>query len=321
MSKEPIPVLRKVTAPGLLARKEKGEKFSVVTACDFPSARAAEEAGIDVLLVGDSLGMVELGYSNTLPVTMEEMLHHARAVARGARRPLLVGDMPFLSYQVSIEAAVANAGRFVKEAGMDAVKLEGGIERVPVVRALVATGIPVMGHVGLTPQSVHALGGFKLQGKDRAGARKVLDDALALEEAGCFAVVLEAIPARLAALVTRSLSVPTVGIGAGVACDAQVLVSHDLLGLSPDAVPRFVKQYESLYGRMVGALRAYREDVVSGAFPEPVHEREMPDAEWDAFQEGLDEQPRASVSAPAPHALPGRAGSRGAEAGRWMRLV
>ncbi len=311
MSKEPIPVLRKVTVPSLLARKERGEKFSVVTACDLPSARAAEEAGIDVLLVGDSLGMVELGYPNTLPVTMDEMLHHARAVARGARRPLLVGDMPFLSYQVRVDEAVANAGRFVKEAGMDAVKLEGGIDRVPAVRALVSTGIPVMGHVGLTPQSVHVLGGFRLQGRDRTGARKVLEDALALEEAGCFAVVLEAIPARLAALLTRRLSIPTVGIGAGASCDAQVLVGHDLLGLSPDAVPTFVKRYESLYERMVGAFRAYREDVVSGAFPEPVHAREMPDAEWDAFREGLDEEPPSE----------GTGNRRAVAGGRRMRLT
>ncbi len=284
MSKEPLPIQRKVTAPGLRRRKEAGEKFSVVTACDFPSAHAAEEAGIDVLLVGDSLGMVELGYQNTLPVTMDEMVHHCRAVSRGARRPLLVGDMPFLSYQVRPEEAVANAGRFVKESGMDAIKLEGAGPMLGAVRAILDAGIPVMGHVGLTPQSIHRLGGYRVQGKDREGARRVLDDALALEEAGCFAVVLEAVPARLAALVTSRLRIPTVGIGAGAGCDAQVLVAHDLLGLLPGVTPRFVKRYESLYERMVKALSAYRADVESGAFPAAEHTYEMPDEEWDALE-------------------------------------
>ncbi len=231
MSKEVSLHKNKVTAPELLRRKERGERFSVVTAADYPSARAAEEAGIDLLLVGDSLAMVELGYPNTLPVTMDEMVHHCRAVARGARRPLLIGDMPFLSYQIRPEDAVANAGRFVKDGGMDGVKLEGGCDMVATVRAILAAGMPVMGHVGLLPQSIHRLGGYKVQGKDHESARRVLDDALALEEAGCFAIVLEAIPARLASLVTARLKIPTIGIGAGAGCDAQVLVSHDLLGL------------------------------------------------------------------------------------------
>ena len=287
MSKEPIPVHRKVTAPSLRLRKEAAGRFAVVTACDFPGARAAEEAGIDVLLVGDSLGMVELGYPNTLPVTMEEMVHHCRAVARGARRPLLVGDMPFLSYQVSPEEAVRNAGRFVKEGGMDAVKLEGAGAMLGAVRRILDAGVPVMGHVGLTPQSIHRLGGFRVQGKDREGARRVLEDALALEEAGCFAIVLEAVPARLAALVTARLRVPTVGIGAGAGCDAQVLVAHDLLGLLPGVTARFVRRYESLFERTVEAFAAYRADVESGAFPAAEHRYEMPDGEWDALEAEL----------------------------------
>ncbi len=290
MSKEPVPIQRKVTAPGLQRRKEVGEKFSVVTACDLPSARAAEEAGLDVLLVGDSLGMVELGYQNTLPVTMDEMIHHCRAVSRGARRPLLVGDMPFLSYQVRPAEAVANAGRFVKEGGMDAVKLEGAGPMLGAVRAILDAGIPVMGHVGLTPQSIHRLGGYRVQGKDRESARKIMDDALALEAAGCFAVVLEAVPARLAALVTSRLLIPTVGIGAGAGCDAQVLVAHDLLGLLPGVTARFVKRYESLYERMVEALSAYRVDVESGVFPAAEHTYEMPDEEWDALEAALGEE-------------------------------
>lgn len=307
MSKEPLSIPRKVSVPSLLARKARGGKFSVVTACDYPSARAAEEAGVDVLLVGDSLGMVELGYANTLPVTMDEMLHHARAVARGARRPLLVGDLPFLSYQVRPEDAALNAGRFVKDGGMDAVKLEGGREMVPAVRAILAAGIPVVGHVGLTPQSIHRLGGYRVQGRDREGARRILDDALALEEAGCFAVVLEAIPARLAAVVTARLGIPTIGIGAGSACDAQVLVGHDLLGLLPDEPARFVKRYESLYERMVAAFRAYRDDVESGGFPAAEHAYEMPDAEWKAFSGDLDQADAAGPAEPGedPGDVPG----------------
>lgn len=290
MSTEPIPVTRKVTVPELRRRKAAGERFCVVTAADYPSARAAEAAGIDVVLVGDSLGMVELGYPTTLRVTMDEMVHHARAVSRGARRPLLVGDMPFLSYQVRPDDAVSNAGRFVKEAGLDAVKLEGGRVSLPAVAAILSAGIPVMGHVGLTPQSINLLGGYRTQGRDADGARRVLDDARALEEAGCFSIVLEAIPSRLAAAVTSRLSVPTIGIGAGPSCDAQVLVSHDLLGLNPDQPPRFVKRYEALYDRMVDALKAYRADVVSGEFPAEEHGYSMPEAEWHAFEERLDSE-------------------------------
>lgn len=307
MSKHSRVVREKVTVLDLLRLKKRGERFSVLTATDYPSARACDEAGVDVLLVGDSLGMVELGYETTLPVTMEEMLHHARAVARGARRPLLVGDLPFLSYQVRLDEAVSNAGRFVKEAGMNAVKLEGGRDRVPAVRAILSAGIPVMGHVGLTPQSSNRLGGFRVQGRDRDAARKILDDALALEQAGCFAIVLEAVPARLAALVTSRLSVPTVGIGAGAGCDAQVLVAHDLLGLLPEEPPRFVKRYESLYERMVASFRAYREDVAAGAFPAEANGYEMPEDEWSALVSEVAE-PIPSGATPAAKAFARGAG-------------
>ena len=227
----------RVTTATLLEMKARGEKITMLTAYDYPTACLLDEAGIDMLLVGDSVGNVVLGYEDTLPVTMDEMIHHTRAVARGARRAMVVGDMPFLSYQASLPEAVLNAGRFLKEGGAQAVKLEGGSERANVVRALVETGIPVMGHLGLTPQSVHQLGGFRVQGKDEAAARRLLDSALALEEAGIFSLVLEAIPAELAAQVTSRLQVPTIGIGAGPDCDGQVLVVHDMLGLSGARCP------------------------------------------------------------------------------------
>ena len=232
--------------------------------------------------------MVVLGYPTTLPVTMEQMVHHAAAVARGASRALLIGDMPFLSYQVSPEEAVRNAGRLVKEGGMEAVKLEGGREVLQAVSAILAAGIPVMGHVGLTPQSIHKLGGWRVQGKDRRSALAILDDALALEEAGCFAVVLESVPARLVALVTERLTIPTIGIGAGVGCDGQVLVSHDLLGLFTGRTPKFVKRYANLFDEMTRAFRDYGEEVKQGAFPATEQTYEMPDPEWDAVCSALE---------------------------------
>jgi 3-methyl-2-oxobutanoate hydroxymethyltransferase len=243
----------------------------MLTAYDFPTARALDRAGVDSILVGDSLGMVVLGYDDTVSVTMEEMLHHARAVARGANVAHLVGDMPFLSYQASVGDAVRNAGRFLKEGGMNAVKLEGGREVVPAVRALVGAGIPVVGHIGLTPQKVNQLGGFKTQGKSAAAARSLIEDADALEDAGCHALVLEAIPDRLAGLITRRLSIPTIGIGAGADCDGQVLVTHDLLGLTDGFAPKFVKQYANLHEEMARAFAAYIEDVRTRRFPEPAH--------------------------------------------------
>jgi len=236
----------RVTPRTLLAKKSRGEPAVMVTAYDYPSAMAADAAGVDAILVGDSLGMVVLGYDDTLRVTMDDMLHHARAVARARTAALRVGDMPFLSYQADVAEAVRNAGRFLSDGGMDAVKLEGGRERTGAVRAIVEAGIPVMGHLGLTPQSIRALGGYRVQGATAEAARRVLDDALRLEDAGCFALVLEAIPDRVASLVTARLGIPTIGIGAGAACDGQVLVWHDLLGWEDRIAPRFVKRYASI---------------------------------------------------------------------------
>jgi 3-methyl-2-oxobutanoate hydroxymethyltransferase len=259
----------------------------MVTAYDTPGARFAEDAGVDVILVGDTAAMVVLGHEGTtVPVTMDEMLFLTRTVARAARRPIVVGDMPFGSYQVSDEDAVRNAIRFVKEAGADAVKLEGAGASLPRVRAIVGAGIPVMGHIGLTPQSATMLGGFKTQGRTAEAARKLVDDALALEAAGCFSVVLEAMPTPVAARITEALQVPTIGIGAGVACDGQVLVYHDLLGLSEGHLPRFVKKYANLSREIRDALEAYVEDVRTGAFPSEEYSYAMPEGERAEFSLG-----------------------------------
>ena len=281
------PTRKKVTTLTFRQKKERGEPISMLTAYDYPTSLAMDQAGIDSILVGDSLAMVVLGYENTLPVTMDEMLHHARAVARGAKSALLVGDMPFMSYQVSVEDAVRNAGRFLKEAGMDAVKLEGGHERADAVRTITSAGIPVMGHIGLTPQSIHQLGGFRAQGKTARAAKRLLEDALILEEAGCFSLVLESVPARLAKLISERLSIPTIGIGAGAGCDGQVLVAHDLLGLFDRFTPKFVKQYANLNGEMTRAFNEYIADVQSRAFPALEHTVEMADAEWDSLLKEL----------------------------------
>jgi 3-methyl-2-oxobutanoate hydroxymethyltransferase len=222
---------KKVTTLTFRQKKERGEPITMLTAYDYPTALAMDKAGIDSILVGDSLAMVVLGYENTLPVTMEEMLHHARAVARGAKSALLVGDMPFMSYQVSVEEATRNAGCFLQQGGMDAVKLEGGRDRAGAIRSITSAGIPVMGHIGLTPQSVNQLGGFRAQGKTAITAKRLVEDALILEESGCFSIVLESVPARLAELISKKISIPTIGIGAGAGCDGQVLVAHDVLGL------------------------------------------------------------------------------------------
>ena len=280
---------KKATTHTLLQKKQHGEPITMLTAYDYPTALAVDQAGIDAILVGDSLGMVVLGYENTLPVTIDDMLHHCRAVARGARHALLIGDLPFMSYQVSVEQAVGNAGRFLQQAGMDAVKLEGGRERVDAIRAIVAAGIPVQGHLGLTPQSVHQLGGFRAQGRTAPAARRLLEDALMLQEAGCFSLVIESVPTRLAALVSQRLEIPTIGIGAGAGCDGQVLVTHDLLGLFDRFTPRFVKQYADLHGVIAQALDAYRTEVETQRFPAPEHTVDMPDAEWEAFLEELEE--------------------------------
>jgi 3-methyl-2-oxobutanoate hydroxymethyltransferase len=255
--------------------KEAGEKITMLTAYDASFAQLLDSVGVDVLLVGDSLGMVLLGYESTVPVSMDEMIHHASAVKRGTQNALLVGDMPFMSYQVSIEEAVRNGGRFMKEAGCDAVKLEGGIEVCETVRALVRAGISVMGHIGLTPQTAGQLGGYRVQGKDAESARKLLADAKALEKAGAFGVVLECIPDSLAGLITESLTIPTIGIGAGVNCDGQVLVSHDLLGMFEKFVPSFVKKYANLAPQMKEAVTSFMEEVRSGQYPDDEHSFSM----------------------------------------------
>jgi 3-methyl-2-oxobutanoate hydroxymethyltransferase len=260
----------------------------MVTAYDAPGARFAEDAGVDVILVGDTAAMVVLGHEGTtVPVTMDEMLFLTRTVARAARRPVVIGDMPFGSYQVSDEDALRNAIRFVKEAGADAVKLEGAGPSLSRVRAIVGAGIPVMGHVGLTPQSATMLGGFKTQGKTADRAQALVDDALALEEAGCFAVVLEAVPTPVAAEITRRLSVPTIGIGAGPGCDGQVLVYHDLLGLTEGHLPRFVKRYANLSREIRDAIEAYADEVRSGAFPDDEHAYAMDEEERERFELGI----------------------------------
>ncbi|MDR0826986.1 MAG: 3-methyl-2-oxobutanoate hydroxymethyltransferase [Desulfovibrio sp.] len=251
--------------------KEKNEKLAVLTAYDYSTAKIMDEAGINCILVGDSLGNVCLGYKDTLPVTMEDMLHHTKAVARAINNALLVTDMPFMSFQPSVYDAVTNAGRLVKEGGAAAIKLEGGREVCPHIEAITQASIPVMAHIGLTPQSVRSFGGFKVQGKDEAGARKILDAAKAVEQAGAFSVVLECVPAKLAALITRSVSIPTIGIGAGNACDAQVLVYQDMLGLFTDFTPKFVKRYASLGPQMRQAFTDYIKEVKEGVFPAPEH--------------------------------------------------
>jgi 3-methyl-2-oxobutanoate hydroxymethyltransferase len=258
----------RVTATAIRSRKSPGaEKIVCLTAYDFPTARALDKAGVDILLVGDSVGMVVLGYDSTLPVTMEDMLHHARAVARARPRALVVADMPWLSYHVSVEDTVRNAGRFIKEAGVDAVKLEGGLERVAAVRALIDAKIPVMGHLGLTPQSVLQFGGYKVQGRVPEVAERMVAGATALEEAGCFSLVLEGIPSSLAERITRGTGIPTIGIGAGAATDGQVLVIHDMVGLGDGRVPRFVRRYADLGGDLTAAARHFADDVKNGRFP------------------------------------------------------
>ncbi len=278
---------KKVTTATFRQKKQRGELITMLTAYDYPTALAEDQAGVDSILVGDSLGMVVLGYPNTLPVTMDDMLHHSKAVSRGAKFALLIGDMPFMSYQVSVEEAVRNAGRFLQEAGMDAIKLEGGRERLDAIRAIVSAGIPVMGHLGLTPQSVNQLGGFRPQGKTAVAAKRLLEDALLLEEAGCFGIVLESVPAKLAQLISQKLSIPTIGIGAGVGCDGQVLVTHDLLGLFDRFTPKFVKKYANFHAEMQRAFAEYIEDVETKRFPAAEHSVEMDDTEWKQLMKEL----------------------------------
>jgi 3-methyl-2-oxobutanoate hydroxymethyltransferase len=258
---------KKVTVPEIINRKTRSEKISCLTAYDYPTARLLDAAGVDIILVGDSLGMVVLGYENTLPVTMEEMLHHTRAVRRGTARALLVADMPFGSFQLGVNEAVANAVRFVKEAGAEAVKIEGGEKRLELIARLAENDIPVMAHIGLTPQSVHAFGGFKVQGKTLEAAEQLVRDARAVEAAGAFSLVLESIPAEVAERITRELRIPTIGIGAGPACDGQVLVWHDLVGLSFGVEPKFARRYADLRPLLEQAVGRFVADITRGDFP------------------------------------------------------
>jgi len=274
---------KKVTVLTLRQMKQRGDPIAMLTAYDYPTARTLEQAAVDAILVGDSLGMVVLGYNNTLPVTMDEMLHHCRAVARGSITPLLIGDMPFMSYQASTQEAVRNAGRFLQEAGMDAVKLEGGQEHLATIRAIISAGIPVMGHLGLTPQSIHQFGGFKPQGLLLNAARVMLENAQLLQTAGCFCIVLESIPQELAAYISQHLKIPTIGIGAGSGCDGQVLVSHDVLGLFDHFRPSFAKRYVDLHSEMNKAFTMYIDEVKSRQFPSAEHQISMPNDEWQAF--------------------------------------
>lgn len=262
---------KRVTIPVILGRKNSEHKITALTAYDYSFARILDSTGIDIVLVGDSLGMVSLGYENTLPVTMDEIIAHTRAVKRGLHNPLLVGDMPFMSYHVSDEQAIANAGRIIQEGGAEAVKLEGGVRMAGRVAAIVQAGIPVMGHVGLTPQSVHQFGGYKVQGKNQFDARQILQDALALEKAGVFSIVLEGIPEDLGQKITRELKIPSIGIGAGPGCDGQILVLHDLLGLNSDFCPKFVKRYVDLKTQIESAVQQYVQEVRSGEFPGEEH--------------------------------------------------
>ena len=270
--------MEKVTVP--IFRERKGrERLTMLTSYDYAFASILDQAGIDSILVGDSVGNVMLGYPSTIPVTIEEMIHHTKAVARGAKCPLILGDMPFMSYNTSERDAILNAGRFMKEGSADAVKLEGGASVKDIVRAIVKAGIPVMGHIGLTPQTISMLGGFKVQGKDAKAAQKIIDDARMLEDAGAFSVLLEAIPAPIAKRITEQLRVPTIGIGAGVHCDGQVLVVHDMLGLFDRFTPKFAKRYINLTELILKAFESYREDVSRGEFPTDQHSFHMEEKE------------------------------------------
>jgi len=268
---------KKVTVLDVKQAKKDGRKLVMVTAYDYPFGLMADEAGVDIVLIGDSLGMVVMGLEGTVEVTMEHMIHHIRAVVRGCKRPLVVGDMPFMSYNTSIREAIINAGRLMKEGGCDVVKLEGGVDFASTVEAIVKAGIPVQGHIGLTPQTASALGGFKMQGKDAKAAMRIIDDAKALEDAGVFSMILEAVPAPLGKLVAEAVSVPVIGIGAGVDVDGQVLVTHDMIGLFDKFVPKFVKQYTKIRPTIINALKAYKDEVVEASFPGPEHSFKMSD--------------------------------------------
>ena len=267
----------KVTILDIQQAKDDNRKLTMVTAYDYPFGLLADEAGIDMVLVGDSLGMVVMGLEGTVEVTMEDMIHHIRAVSRGCKNPFIVGDMPFMSYNTSIRDAIINAGRLMKEGGCESIKLEGGVDFAPTVSAIVKAGIPVQGHIGLTPQTASALGGFKMQGRDATAAKQIVDDAKTLEDAGVFSMILEAVPAPLGKLVAEAVKVPVIGIGAGPDVDGQVLVTHDMIGLFDRFVPKFVKQYAHIRKNILDALTEYKEEVREVKFPAPKHSFTMPE--------------------------------------------
>ncbi len=275
---------KKMTAPDFKEKKKSGRKITMLTAYDYPTALLVDRAGIDAILVGDSLGMVVLGYRDTITVTMEEMLHHTKAVSSAVRSALVIGDMPFGSYNVSVEKAIDNANRMMKEAHADCIKLEGGRSMAPLATAIVKAGIPVQGHIGLTPQTASSLGGFKVQGKSFEAAKALIEDAKALEDAGCFSIVLEAIPSPIAKIITGSISIPTIGIGAGIDCDGQVLVIHDLIGLFERFTPKFVKQYAKISDDILSAVSRYKSDVENMKFPEEKHGFSMNEKELEKLK-------------------------------------
>jgi len=268
----------KVTIHDIKQAKKDSRKLVMVTAYDYPFGLMADEAGVDIVLVGDSLGMVVMGLDGTVAVTMDNMIHHTKAVVRGCKNPLIVGDMPFMSYNTSVREAIINAGRFLKEGGCDVVKLEGGVDFAPTVEAIIKAGIPVQGHIGLTPQTASALGGFKMQGKDAQAAKNIVDDAIALEDAGVFSIILEAVPAPLGKIIAQAVSVPVIGIGAGSDVDGQVLVTHDMIGLFDKFVPKFVKQYTKIRPIIIDAMKEYKKEVIDKSFPAEEHSFTMPES-------------------------------------------
>ncbi len=278
---------KKITIQDVKKAKKESRKLTMVTAYDYPFGLMADEAGVDIVLVGDSLGMVVMGLDGTVEVTMEHMIHHIKAVVRGCKNALVVGDMPFMSYNTSIREAIVNAGRLMKEGGCDVVKLEGGVDFAPTVEAIVKAGIPVQGHIGLTPQTASALGGFKMQGKDAQAARLIVDDAKALEDAGVFSMILEAVPAPLGEIVAESVNIPVIGIGAGNKVDGQVLVTHDMIGLFDKFVPKFVKQYTKIRPIIIDAMKAYKKEVLEEVFPAEEHSFNMPEKTLEELKESL----------------------------------
>lgn len=277
----------KVTVLNVRKAKEEGRKLVMCTAYDYPFGLLADQSGMDIVLVGDSLGMVVMGLEGTVEVTMEHMIHHIKAVVRGCKNPMVIGDMPFMSYNITIPDAIRNAGRLIKEGGCDVIKLEGGTDFAPTIEAIIKAGIQVQGHIGLTPQTASALGGFKMQGRDAMAAKKIIDDAKALEDAGVFSIILEAVPAPLGKLVTEAVKIPVIGIGAGPDVDGQVLVTHDLVGLFDKFIPKFVKQYTQIRPIILDALKEYKEEVTKAVFPASEHSFKMPDEAFEQLKKLL----------------------------------